>query len=311
MTALAISLCACGGNAYPSKGISAVIQWGEGGGTDTLMRPLCSIAEKSLGISLNCSNMTGGTGSIATQYVHDAAADGYTLLLGAENAPLYNVLGISELTYDNFTCVYLIGDEQVGIVVSKNSKYGSFTDIVNAALAGEKINMSTTGTGGLPWEVGAFITSVTGASFTQVPYDSDATALNAVMNGECDFTVCKVQSGISFAQSGDIKFLCMFSNKGAQELPDVPSICIEYPEFSKFLPWGPFYGIFVKEGTDASVIKTLTDAFVKAGNDETYQELLANRGVNFLGLSGDEATAYIKNYSTNTITALEEAGAVK
>ena len=35
--------------AYPEKNITCVIQWGAGGGTDSLMRPLCSIAEKELG----------------------------------------------------------------------------------------------------------------------------------------------------------------------------------------------------------------------------------------------------------------------
>jgi tripartite-type tricarboxylate transporter receptor subunit TctC len=149
------------------------------------MRPLSAIAEQTLGKSIVIQNMTGATGSVATQYVYDAAADGYNLLMGAENPALYDVLGISDLTYENFECVYLIGDGVVGIVVGKDSPYNSLTEIIDAAKAAPgTIKLSTTGTGGLPWEVGAFLTDVTGAEFNQVPYDSDASAKTAVMSGE-------------------------------------------------------------------------------------------------------------------------------
>lgn len=296
---------------YPTQNVNGIVQWGAGGGTDSLMRPLSALAEQTLGKSIVIQNMTGATGSVATQYVYDAAADGYNLLMGAENPALYDVLNISQLTYADFDCVYLIGDEVVGIVVGKDSKYTSFTEIVNAALAAPNtIKLSTTGTGGLPWEVGAFITDITGATFNQIPYDSDASAKTAVMSGECDFTVCKVQSGIEDYKAGDLKFLCLLSEGPVDVMPDVPSITAEYPDFSKYLPWGPFYGVFVKSGTDASIIETLSAAFSAAGPDASYQEVLANFNINFLGYTGAEAKGYIDSWRENTITALKNSGAI-
>lgn len=297
---------------FPSKNINGIVQWGAGGGTDSLMRPLASLAEKELGVSIVVQNKTGGTGSIATKYVYDEDSDGYNLLMGAENPALYKALEISDLTYSDFDCVLLIGDETVGVIVGKDSKYNTFTDIINDALANPgKIKLSTTGAGGLPWEVGAFITYVTGATFNQVPYDSDATARTAVMGGECDFTVAKVQSGIEAYKNGDIKFLAMFAKDKLEMLPDVPSVLDEYPDFEQFLPWGPYYGVFVKKGTDAGTIKALSEAFKKAFDDPTYQQVLTNFNINKLGYSGDEAAEYIKSWQKNTITALYESGAIK
>lgn len=310
--AMALSVVSAAFADYPEKNVNGIIQWGEGGGTDVLMRPLAALAEESFGASIVCQNMTGGTGSIAVQYVFDQEADGYNLLMGAENAPLYQVLGISDLTYGDFDCVYLIGDETVGIVVPKDSPYNSFTDIIEEALKDpESVTLSTTGKGGLPWEVGSFITSVTGATFNQIPYDSDKSALTAVMGGECEFTVCKVMAGREYAEAGDIKFLCMFSKDEVAALPDVPSILAEYPDFEQFLPWGPFYGVFVKKGTDQAVIDKLSAAFTAAGVVESYQEVLANRSINFKGYTGAEAEAYISAYSENTIGALKAAGAIE
>ncbi|MBQ4468948.1 MAG: tripartite tricarboxylate transporter substrate binding protein [Synergistaceae bacterium] len=296
---------------YPAQNVTGVVQWGAGGGTDSLMRPLSAIAEQNLGKSIIIQNMTGATGSIATQYVYDAPSDGYTLLMGAENPALYDILEISELTYDNFDCVYLIGDEVVGIVVGKDSKYKSFTEIIDAARAAPwTIKLSTTGTGGLPWEVGAFITDITGAMFNQIPYDSDASAKTAVINGECDFTVCKVQSGIEDYKAGELKFLCLLATKEVSVMPGVPLVTAEYPDFAKYLPWGPFYGVFVKKGTDAGIIAKLSDAFTKAGPAESYQKVLANFNINFMGLSGEEAAKYIASWRENTINALKKSGAL-
>ena len=297
--------------AYPEKDISGIIQWGAGGGTDSLMRPLATLAEAQLGVSIVVENKTGGTGSIATQYVYDQAADGYTLLMGAENPQLYSALDILELTYADFAPVFLIGDETVGVVVSKNSPYTSLTEIIDAALASPgTVTLSTTGTSGLPWEVASFLTAVTGATFNQIPYDSDATAKAAVLSGECDFTICKVQSGIEDYKAGELKFLSMLATEPVEQMSEVPLITAEYPDFEQYLPWGPFYGVFVKVGTDQAAIDTLSAAFETAFNDASYQDLLAGFNINALGYTGDEAKEYLDNWQTNTITALVNSGAI-
>lgn len=296
---------------YPTQDINGIVQWGEGGGTDSLMRPLATLAQDKLGKSIVVQNMTGGTGSIATQYVYDQDADGYNLLMGAENPSLYDALDILDLTYDNFDCVLLIGDETVGVAVGKNSPYTSLKEICDAANSGKELTLATTGTGGLPWEVSALITSITGASFTQVQYDSDASARVAVLGGECDFTICKVQSCLEEYKSGDLKLLCMLATDTVAQMPDVPLITEEYPEFAEYLPWGPFYGVFVKEGTDPAVVETLSNAFTEAFNDASYQEVLKNYNINPMGYTGDEAKAYLANWRENTVNALTKAGAVR
>ena len=296
---------------FPKDNVNGIVQWGEGGGTDSLMRPLSTLAQETLGKSIVIQNKTGGTGSIATQYVYDQAADGYNLLMGAENPELYKVLGISELTYDDFDCVFLIGDETTGVVVGKDSKYTSLTEIVEAAKAGENVTLATTGTGGLPWEVAALITSITGAEFKQVQYDSDASAKTAVLGGECDFTICKIQSGIEEYKSGDLKWLCLLATEAVDEMSDVPLVTAEYPDFEKYLPWGPFYGVFVKKGTDAGVEEILSNAFATAFADESYQEVLKSFHINAMGYTGEEAAAYLASWQENMVNALTEAGAIQ
>lgn len=296
---------------YPPKEVNGIIQWGAGGGTDSLMRPLSILAQDILNTNIILTNMTGETGSVAVRYVYDQEADGATLLMGAENPALYDKLGISGQTYDDFECVFLIGDETTGVVVSKDSPYNSLTEIVDAAKGGTEVTLATTGTGGLPWEVAAMITGITGAEFTQKEYSSDASAKEAVLSGECDFTISKVQMGYQEYKSGEYKWLCMLAAKPVTVMSDVPLITAEYPEFEDLLPWGPFYGVFVKKGTDTEVVKILADAFSKAYENSSYKTMLGYFYINPLGYTGDKAEEYISSWRANMLGILAKGSVIQ
>lgn len=288
-----------------SDTVSGIVQWGEGGGTDTLMRPLCIAAEPYLNGKIAVRNMPGGTGTVATQYVYDRPADGGTLLLGAENPAMYDALSLSSLTYADFACVLLVGSETVGVTVPYDSPYATFADLIDTAKANPNtVRLATTAKGGLPWTVARFIQSVTGATFLEVPYDSDATARTAVLNGECEVTVSKLQSGIDAVREGKLRYLCMLTDSPVNALPDVPPITKYDPAFADFLPWGPFYGVFVKKGTDAETVKRLSDAFLQAFSEPAYQSLLKNLYVDPLGLTGEDADRYIESWRAASLTAL-------
>ena len=102
----------------------------------------------------------------------------------------------------------------------------------------------------------------------------------------------------------------MLATESVKQMPEVPLVTDEYPEFSKYLPWGSFYGVFVKEGTDQAVVDKLSQAFTAAFNDPTYQDVLANYNINLMGYTGDLAKEYLSNWQANTITALTEAKAI-
>ncbi|WP_342745104.1 hypothetical protein [Actibacterium ureilyticum] len=89
-TLIALALMASGAATqavaeYPEKEIQGIIQWGAGGSTDTVMRSVTPHAEAALGGKIVMQNMTGAVGAIALNHVAGGKADGYTLLMGAEN----------------------------------------------------------------------------------------------------------------------------------------------------------------------------------------------------------------------------------
>ncbi|MBR2778679.1 MAG: tripartite tricarboxylate transporter substrate binding protein [Firmicutes bacterium] len=317
--AMVISVTACGGSssggasadadaAYPTKDINGIVQWGEGGGTDNLVRPLCTVADGLLDVNLVVSNVPGGTGSIATTQVYNAPADGYNLLLGAENPALYQIMDISELTYDNFETILLIGSEDVSIVVPNDSPYNSVTELIEAAKAADgSMIFAATGEGGSQWQAAGLIGAVTGANFTQLPLDGDGDCLTAVMGKQADVTTIKSSQVMEAYEAGTVKILATITAEPVAELPGTKPIVEEIPEFSEYLPFGPFYGVFVKEGTPQNVLDTLSEVFTEAFNSEEYQTVLKNLNIKPLGIAGEEANSYIDNWTKSTAKALYNA----
>lgn len=296
---------------FPKGDVTCTIAWAEGGGCDLLTRPILTTAEEIAGVSIIAQNKAGGTGAVAMQYVSQLPADGYNILSAAENPPLYQALDISDLSYDEFEPIIIICDVTPYVFVKSDSKYQTIEDLMEYAKEhpGE-LKLATSGTGGMPWIVQALITAATGAVFTEVPYDGDAACLTAVLNGECDFSIGKLQATLETQQAGDIRYLAVVDTEDSAEVEGVPSILSSYPAMEEYLPWGPFYGLFVPKGVDQATLDYLTDLFAQAFADPEYSALLEGWYLNPLGLTGEDAKAYIDEYTESTLTALVKSGAV-
>jgi len=294
---------------YPTKNIQGSIMWSAGGVCDTISRAAGLVAQEELGQSIVFTNRAGSGGGVSTAYVNAQAADGYELLFGAENPQIAKVMGTSELDYDDFYPICLLTNSYGGIFVAKDSKYQTLEDLINDMLANPgKVVAATTGAGGLPETCATIIRSISGTEANMVPFDGENECAIAVMGGNADFAVSTLGSIASFYQSGDIRILAMFHNERLEGFDDVPAITEIYPEYNEILPWGPFYGVFVKLGTDQAIIDTLTAAFSKACEDQEFQELVASKGCFIMNMTGDEAVEYLQKYRSTTSYMLYDSG---
>ena len=297
--AAVLALLLCSGCSFGAQG---VIGWAAGGGTDTLMRILTS----QMNGQVDPVTKTGLAGAMATMYVYGQPSDGQTLLMNAENPTLYKLLGYSDVDYDDFECVLLAATEIVGVIVPADSKWKTFTEIVDAAKSGQEIVEATTNVGGMPWTLTAMLGNVTGASFIQEWYAGDMAARDAVVNGKADFTFCKLQMGREMFRDGKLKFISLIHNEKVEGW-DVPLITDEYPAFAENLPWGPFYGVFVKKGTAPDVVAKWREEFLKAYNSEAFRKYLADTKMTPLGLGGEDAAKFIHDWQARTLAILSKA----
>jgi tripartite-type tricarboxylate transporter receptor subunit TctC len=298
---------------YPARQIQGVIQWGAGGSTDNVSRAITPLVEPHLGQKVVLTNRPGATGVIATQYVSARPADGYTILYGAENPQLYGVLGLSDLSYADFYPVNLLARGVVILVANNDTPWNSFQELVDDVKArpGE-IKMGSTGVGGVPFVVGAMIQNVIdGFQVTAVPFEGDGPGLTALQGGHVDFMPAVLGATRELITSGRVKALAVVNTEPLAELEGIAPVTDDYPEFASYLPWGPFFGVFVKEGTPEEATAKLAEAFEAGASDEQFQTLVDNLGLIRMNISGDEARAFLDRWQSVTAWLLQDTGEAK
>ncbi|SDG22476.1 Bug family tripartite tricarboxylate transporter substrate binding protein [Thalassobaculum litoreum] len=297
---------------FPERELLGVVMWGAGGATDTVARAVNPAAEEALGKPIVVLNKSGGAGAISTAYVNAAPADGYTFLYGAENPQLHPVMDVSPLDYSHFYPINLLGRGVAVIVVPAESKYRTMQDLLADIKANPgAVKMGSTGPGGLPSTVGAIVKNATDFDVTAIPFDGEGPGLTAMLGGEVDFMPSGISAAAEQVKAGKMRALAVVDTGPVDTLPNVPPITDALPDMAKFLPWGPFYGVFVKKDTPDDVKAKLEAAFHTAAQSENFKTLMANKGNVIMDISGEEAIAFLTKWQQVTAWVLQDTGAAK
>ncbi|AZQ67979.1 tripartite tricarboxylate transporter substrate binding protein [Silicimonas algicola] len=309
--AAAIALSATGAFAeYPEKEIQGIIQWGAGGSTDTVMRSVTPHAEEALGGTVVMQNMTGGVGAIALNSVADGEADGYTLLMGAENPLLYKVMGLGDKDYSDFTAISILARGTPVLVARPDAPFDDYAGMMDYIRANPgEVRFGATGPGGLPSVITAMISTVEGGlDVIAVPYDGDGPALTALQGGAIDVMPAVLGASIEGIRAGNMKPLAIFDVEKNAKLPDAPIVTEFNEAYDTYLPWGPFFGVFVKNGTPEDVVAKLQAAYAEGAKNPDFVQLMDDRGFTMLGLTGAEAEEFLSTWQQGTTWLLQDAG---
>lgn len=297
---------------YPERSIQGVIQWGAGGATDNVSRSLTPHVEEALGASIVLNNRPGATGLIGMSAVTNAAADGYTLLYGAENPQLYPVLDMADFDYSVMTPINVVGQGLVVIATPNGKGWENMGELMEAAQAkpGELI-MGGTGAGGLPSTILAMINSFDELDVHNVTFGGDGPGITALLGDHIDFMPLSLAAAQPHIEAGRLTGLAVVAKDRIEELPDVPAITESLPAMEPYLPWGPFWTVAVHKDTPDDIVATLSEAFQQGVANEKFQAFLSQNGAKALNLQGEEAKQYLDRWQSITAWALESAGTAK
>ena len=313
VTAILVMATSSVASNYPNRDIQGVIMWGAGGGTDVMVRALVPYVEPHLGQKIVLANMPGGTGAIATQHVHSRRSDGYTLLFGAENPQNYAILGLSQLSYDDFYPVNVMARGQVVIVVNSSSSWNSLKDLVNDAQARPgHVKMGSTGPGGVPYVVGMLMQTVTGFDVASVPFGGDGPGITALLGGHIDFIPVNLGAASEHIRAGRLKALAVLDSQPLVSSDySIPAITDDFPGFDAYVPWGPFFGVWAKRDISQDAKDKLVSAFEKGTATQQFKEFVVSNDAILMNISGDEADEFLRRWRSITAWLLHDAGATK
>jgi tripartite-type tricarboxylate transporter receptor subunit TctC len=165
---------------YPARPVRLVVPLAAGGATDITARLMGQWLSERLGQPFIIENRLGGGGSIGTEAVVRAPADGYTLLLcgvfNAINATIYEKLNYNFIR----DIAPVAGIIRAPFVMAVNPTVPAKTvpELIAYAKANpRKLNMASPGTGTGGHIAGELFKMMTGVDMVHVPYRSGAPAL--------------------------------------------------------------------------------------------------------------------------------------
>ena len=216
------------GQAFPSKLIEFVVHVNPGGGTDVFARLIMEIIgrEKLVAQPMIISSRTGGGGAVAFNYVKGKRGDAHTVLTIATGS---FVTAISrsdlDLGLEHFTPLAFFARDPQGVIVSADSKYKTFKDLVDDAKAqSEAIVCAVTSATGTGRQTLWRIERATGAKFKFVTFKAGSEAVLSVLGGHVPFTTENVSEAWSHIEAKKMRVLAVTTEKRMPALPDVPTL---------------------------------------------------------------------------------------
>ena len=282
-------------DAFAQSGVIRVIVGVPAGGAiDPYARMIAEHMSKTLGQPVIVENKPGASGSLAAQYIADQPADGRIIWLGTQafveiNPNLFKNVHWS---IDQFHPIIRGIEAPLVFVVHPSVPASSFADFVKWAKENKgKLSYSSYQSGTPSHFLGFQLNERFDLDMTHVPFGGSGQQATALLGGHSLFGFAQINSTLQLVQTGKLKALATTGPKRARWLPDVPTFAeLGYPEFTSKV----WFGLLVKEGVPADILKRLTDAAIAAHADPEIRSKLEAQGFEVSGETGPQLLPNIK-----------------
>ena len=284
--------------AWPTKPIKLVIPFAAGGTTDILGRLLAQQLTKDLGQNVIVENKGGAGGNIAAEFVAQAPADGYTIMLASGsmltvNPNLYKKLPVNYAK--DFVYITNVASGPMLLSVSTKLPVKNFGEFI-AYAKNKDLNFGSAGIGSQVHMAGENLTYAANIPATHVPYKGESAAINDLVSGQIDFMVGNLTAATGFAKNGQIKPLAVTSSKRVKQLPDVPTVAeAGIPGFES-TGW---FGLVAPANTPKVITDKIYEATVKAVGSEAMKKSLDLNGLTAVVNTQKDFDAQIKSESAS------------
>jgi tripartite-type tricarboxylate transporter receptor subunit TctC len=276
---------------YPEKPVQIVVPFPPGGAGDVMGRLLARQLESRLGQPVVVDNKPGAGTAIGAQFVANAKADGYTLLLSSNSTYTLNPAIQPKLSYDPvkaFEPVGMVANMALILVAHPSVQENSVQQLVAAAKAApEKYMYGSFGNGTVSHFSGEMFKAAAGVKMTHVPYRGSAPAMTDLVGGQIPLAFDSVVAAVPHIRTGKIKPLAVTTTTRSALLPDVPTVAESGYAGYQMSSW---IVLVAPRGLPPEVKQKLEQALAAAMDDAELRDKL--KGVGF-----EPAYAPIKDWS--------------
>ncbi len=283
---------------YPSKPVTLLVGYPPGGSTDLVARTVAPKLADALGQPVVIENLGGAGGTLAAQKMVNAAADGYTLLLGANNEVVIAKLVNKAVRYEpqkDLLPVGLIGSQPMVLVGRASLAPKTANELIAyAKQPGSKLAFASSGVGTALHVAGEMINQQAGIKMLHVPYKGAGAMVSDLLGGNIELGVFVLSSALPHIKSGAMRAYGITETRRNAVAPDIPTL--NETKGLEGVDISSWFGLFAPSSTPEPVMKRLNVALAQVLASPDVKSKLADAGVTLMAQSADRATATTKAF---------------
>ena len=290
---VATNLAMAQGRPYPAQGqsIKIIVPFGPGGSADIIARMFGQYLEGKTNQPVVVENKPGASGMIGTEYVKNAAPDGYTLLLSTNTTLAANMGLFKKVPYDpikDFQHIGMFGSAPLAVLVLKDSGLNSINDLVVYAKANPGKVFYGYYNSASQMAAELFRTK-TGAPLTGIPYKTIGNAEQDLYGKQIQVMFMEYLPATAQIDGGKVVALGVTGTSRYSAWPQVPTVAQTYPGYELSF-WA---GLAAPAGTPPDVVKKLDGWMIEALKDPSFVARLKQYGLEPAKLSQPEYERYV------------------
>ncbi len=294
---------------YPSKPVTLVVPFTPGGSNDVIARVVGQRLSQIWQQPVVVDNKAGAAGSIGTDHVAKAPADGYKLLITNNNTMSINPVLLPNTPYAvsrDFAQVTQLGVVPVVLVVNANVKASTVKELIDLAKsAPDKLSYASSGSGSPQHLSAELFKSMTGTDIVHVPYKGAAPAITDLLAGQVEMQFGAINSLLPHIRTGKLRALAVGGTRRAGLLADVPTIAEAGLRGYDSEIW---LGLAAPAGTPAAIIRRISTDVAKVLAEPAVKEKLAEQGIEAHPSTPQEMTRLVEKDTERWANVIKSAG---
>lgn len=251
---------------YPSRPITMLIGYPPGGSTDLTGRTVADELARILKTTVVVENLGGAGGALAAQKLIAAPADGYTLMVGANNELIINQHINRQIKYDglkDFTPIGLVASQPLVLVASPKAGVKTTAEFVEKVRRQPgQFSYGSSGVGTSLHLAGELVKERAGLDLVHVPYRGVAPLTTDLLGNTIEYGVYVLSSGLPHIRAGKVTALGTTEAKRSALTPDIPALS-EHPAM-KDIDVSTWFMLVGPPGLPQPVVQTLQAALDEA-----------------------------------------------
>jgi tripartite-type tricarboxylate transporter receptor subunit TctC len=279
---------------WPTKPVRVVLGFASGGPTDTLARAVADHLGQVIGQPAVVENKPGAASNLAAEAVAKSLPDGHTLFVGGMGPFAVNSSLFASLPFDparDFAPITLLARTPLMMAVNPALPANSLAEFIAYAKANPgKINHSSPGTGSSPHLAAEMFRGRAGFESTNASYRSGPLMLNAVVQGEVQWTIDAPITTMPQFRAGKVRVLAITSPMRSPHYPEIPTMAeLGFPEVSVFA----WFALAAPAGTPKDIVDRINAEVAASLKSEPVRQRLAALGFEPAPMSPAETAKYL------------------